>query len=425
MKKIIAIILCSIILCGCEARQIITYTEDEATNTTSQSSLTSKTSADINFLSKIYKAKNTTNYNNSMLFPTTGFKSVDENQYFYYSNLSQNYKSLYKKLCTSIECMADGFIDLGYINDNEIDDLVTAIKNDRPEYFWLGHDFIINTQNDGFKQIAFKFKSNDYSIDYLYSLNDRNKILSDIKNKILNIANNLKNKSAYEIELYIHDYINKNCNYDKSAINNATKKPYAYNIVGSILQGKAVCEGYAKAIQLLNNYFGINTTVLVGLANNQNHMWNLVQIDGNYYHLDATFNDGENENLYSYFNLTDIAIKRTHKLDMKFYKNITLPGANSYEKSYFVVNKSFITEYPEQDIESAINEALVNQISSLDFGYYDNATTIYKNSDEMSKDNINITQIFNKACMKNRVKIENIKIVFASNGNFKLMWDYK
>ena len=154
-------------------------------------------------------------------------------------------------------------------------------------------------------------------------------------------------------------------------------------------------------------------------------MWNLVNIYGSYYHLDATFNDGDNSNLYSYFNLTDTAIKRSHQIDTSFYKSIKLPKADNLENNYFIVNNSIIKDDPYNDIKNAIEHAISNNITFIDIGYADNASKIYKNSDEMQSDNIDISKIINFACKAHKVKVNNIRLLFATNGNFKIMWEYE
>lgn len=73
---------------------------------------------------------------------------------------------------------------------------------------------------------------------------------------------------------------------------------------GRILKDKAVvCDGYSKLLGLLLNEAGIENTLIYGEAsqgggNYMAHSWNLVKIGGNYYHVDATWNDNEGPNKY-------------------------------------------------------------------------------------------------------------------------------
>ena len=87
-----------------------------------------------------------------------------------------------------------------------------------------------------------------------------------------------------------------------------------------------VCEGIAKSVKVLLDALGVwNVIALCG--NNPDkgikyrHTWNIVRIDGKYYHLDATFDntltrgksDEAAEFRYDYFNLPDRQIFRDHE----------------------------------------------------------------------------------------------------------------
>lgn len=432
MKKVVLILFCVLFLCSCG---IVDFINSDFSSTEISSNIVSTTSSlnssdvssekPININTKIYAAKNTTTYSKDLLYPTSKYSSIDEDSYFYYSSLPKKLKPMYKTLCDSIECMADGFIDLGYINDDEISLLITCIKYDKPEYFWLGQDYIINTKKNGLKQVAFQFKSDKYTIKYLYNPKTRNTILSKLKATITSLAEKMPDSTDFDKELYIHNFLVNNCSYNKDAINNILEHQSSYNVYGSLIKQEAVCEGYAKAIQLLNNYFGIKTTVIIGNADGQNHMWNLVLIDNKYYHLDATFNDGNSSNLYSYFNLSDTAIKRTHSVDKDFYENVKLPNASSIEKSYFKVNNSLIYNDPPLEIKNAIIDAIINKKTSVDFGYSDEVTVFYKSNDELLNNGIDILKILSIYGKIHKVKVKNVKIIFATNHNFKITWDFE
>lgn len=430
MKKLIIVALCLILLSGCNT---IVINESIASTylNTSLVSINSNISSEkqpLNFSAKIYSAKKTADFSSDLLYPESDInQKIDSN--FYYDQLPNKFKNVYTTLCEHIEGMSDGFIDVGYLNDDEISLIITSIKNDKPQYFWLGRDYITNTKADSYKQVAFKYKGTDYSIDYLCNEPQRNEILSKIKSIISNLDKQIKNKSAYEKEIYIHDFIVNNCTYNNKAVGNSEAYPHSYSIYGSLILKNAVCEGYSKAIQLLNNYFGIYTTVVVGTSNNQNHMWNLIKLDDSYYHLDATFNDSSNSNMYAYFNLSDKTINRTHKIDNEFYDNnlcaFTLPKASSVNMSYFAMNNSLIGYDAKTDISAALDTAISNRKASVDFGYDDSVEYFYINNKDFQNNGIDIAHIINLCAKKHKLKISDISIIFASNKNFKITWQYK
>lgn len=78
--------------------------------------------------------------------------------------------------------------------------------------------------------------------------------------------------------------------------------PMAHEPTGALLNGSAVCEGYAEALKLLCDREGIPCITVVGSGNGGAHKWNYVQMDdGLWYILDATWNDQITYKAYDWF----------------------------------------------------------------------------------------------------------------------------
>lgn len=113
----------------------------------------------------------------------------------------------------------------------------------------------------------------------------------------------------------IHDFICTQVRYDK------LKKPYSHEITGPLGHGIGVCEGMAKTVKALCDALGIWCMVVISGANPEEgvkyrHAWNIVQLNGQYYHLDATFDRSLSRDgliRYDYFNQSDAAIFRDHE----------------------------------------------------------------------------------------------------------------
>lgn len=137
--------------------------------------------------------------------------------------------------------------------------------------------------------------------------------------------------SNIQKELAIHDYVVKNTAYDYDNLKRGTLPEESYTIYGALVNRKAVCEGYAKAMFKLLNMAGIENKVVVGEAEGVPHAWNLVKINGSYTHLDATWDDpvtGTRIGILSheYFNISDKQISKTHKWDRsKYPKGVSIP----------------------------------------------------------------------------------------------------
>ncbi|AEE97594.1 cell wall-binding repeat-containing protein [Mahella australiensis] len=127
--------------------------------------------------------------------------------------------------------------------------------------------------------------------------------------------------SDLQKEKAIHDYVVNNTKYDKENYDNNTIPQESYDAYGALVKNTAVCQGYAEATSLLLNMAGIENIIVSGDANNGitmgGHAWNIVKIDGKYYHLDTTWDDpvtsdGHNVLTYNYFNLSDSEIGKNH-----------------------------------------------------------------------------------------------------------------
>ena len=124
--------------------------------------------------------------------------------------------------------------------------------------------------------------------------------------------------------------------------------PQAFSAYGALVKGKAVCEGYARAMQLLLDEAEIPATVVTGFdENRQPHMWNLVTIDGRNYHLDVTWDDSGDQIRHTYFNLTSRDILQTHSLDEE---NQGIDTCTATEANYFYRTGAYFNSYLLDDI---------------------------------------------------------------------------
>lgn len=100
---------------------------------------------------------------------------------------------------------------------------------------------------------------------------------------------NIKGMSDYEIVCEVNDYLCDTIVYPEA-------EPYAeetHTAYSAFKNGSAVCDGYARAAKLLLNDYGIECDFVVGeCIPDGGHAWNLVKLDGEWYHMDVTWNDG-------------------------------------------------------------------------------------------------------------------------------------
>lgn len=107
----------------------------------------------------------------------------------------------------------------------------------------------------------------------------------------------------------IHDWIVLHLAYDVTL-----KKDTAY---AALKEGATVCQGYALLAYKMLKEAGIENRIVEGEAGGQLHVWNLVRLDGLWYHLDTTWDDPvpdrKNEVSYQYYLRTDDQMQTDHK----------------------------------------------------------------------------------------------------------------
>ena len=118
----------------------------------------------------------------------------------------------------------------------------------------------------------------------------------------------------------VHNWLINTVEYD---INFESDEPYS--IVGTLLEGKAVCEGYARTFKYIMDEIGIPCVLVSGTGTNSNgetesHAWNYVEINGNWYAIDVTWDD-------------PVAIGNAYITDEDRYANF-LKGSNIFYRDH-------------------------------------------------------------------------------------------
>ncbi len=111
----------------------------------------------------------------------------------------------------------------------------------------------------------------------------------------------------FDTALWLHDWLTNNVYYDLN---------YRYYSADSaLLRGTCVCDGYSKAYYYLLEAAGIP----VARAISENHAWNVVKLNGSWYHVDPTWDDPAGETVvvsgsehHLYFGLPDVLIASDH-----------------------------------------------------------------------------------------------------------------
>lgn len=138
--------------------------------------------------------------------------------------------------------------------------------------------------------------------------------------------------TAYDIIKLFYDKLAGEVIYDETA-------PNLRDIYGSLVNKKAVCGGYAKAFSYLCDKVGIESLTITGDFGETPHMWNMVKLDGEWYHVDATAGYVKNPVVpyvrYDYFCTNDEIIAKSRTV---YEQSYTYPKAEAMKYNYYVYN---------------------------------------------------------------------------------------
>lgn len=257
-----------------------------------------------------------------------------ENEYYLEDNFKfiDNYTdakiSSYKDLINSIyytintgTTYSEKYCDTKYTDC--IKDLESLIAND--ELLSTFNNFV--HPYNSFETMVFSHDNNTFSIEinHVYSPQDIeqiNTIVDEIISK--NITNTMSTKDKIKT---IHNYIIDSTDYDTLKSNNINDTTYRSNTAyGILLQNKGICSGYSDTMAIFLNKLNIINYKI----SNEEHIWNLVYLDGKWYHLDLTWDDPISSNNITrdnYFLITTSNLEylddNTHNFDKEIYIEAT------------------------------------------------------------------------------------------------------
>lgn len=165
-----------------------------------------------------------------------------------------------------------------HITVDQIDAVVQELLNNNPRLYNVSFDTCSISNNLVIElypkyQVA-KTKNIDDSYETVVQ-----SILSNITDEMTDL----------EKIVYIHEWLVLNVEYDYENYQNGTIPRESYTAYGALVNGVAVCQGYAEAYKDLLDRLGFEN-ILVS-SNYLNHVWNQVCLNGDWYYIDATWDD--------------------------------------------------------------------------------------------------------------------------------------
>lgn len=217
--------------------------------------------------------------------------------------------ALYNKILTGLRAQSDTIIftssnpsenvSLPYSSAGleTLNATYSKVVNDNPELFYCTRNYSYSYNSSNIIGISPKYDS------YLTSETGK-KAFTDKANEALAQINGVTD--PVEQLLILHDYLVKNCKYDQTCLDTNGKEVSSdkvYSAYGALVDGNAVCQGYALAYKYLVQQKGFEC--LYVSSEKKNHGWNLVKVNGSWYFVDVTWDDPtpntEGRGMYKYF----------------------------------------------------------------------------------------------------------------------------
>lgn len=299
--------------------------------------------------------------------------AVPENDYCQYNSLSVGEKKLYDSIKSTVS-KSNNIVDTSKLTfyENDVISVFQKFLADYPQYFYLSRSCILvySPRMKNIRAVILMYTDGNTTDEFdenlhLVSFANRgliNKKTELLKARIRSIISTVPNTAADVVkEKIIHDYVVKTVTYDYDSAENISNFestiPHAFDLYGAAIEKTAVCEGYSKLFQYLCLCVGINASQVTGTVNGGNHMWNSVLINGEWYQTDLTYDDGNKNISYSYFNLTTDAISENHIINTS---ELFVPQCSKTDFSFkntFAVCISDINSQPK-NYENAIENIL-------------------------------------------------------------------
>ena len=213
-------------------------------------------------------------------------------RYYHYRKLSPNAQNAYAKIAFALKRYSSATVIDTVQNLQKV---LEAVKNDNPHFFYVDWGSVLyGSRMQGEKTVIY-FK---YRI--------QRTVAKQYLEQIKVIAEGLKSNSDYSTMRKVHGYLAKTVKYNpRVKSGESIYRINDHNVIGPLFEKMAVCEGIARAYQILLKYLNIECTYMSGYVNTSQargyHAWNLVKYNGQIKKVDITWDLGEGEISHRYF----------------------------------------------------------------------------------------------------------------------------
>lgn len=180
--------------------------------------------------------------------------------------------------------------------------VISMFRNDNPMYFFVGNNYLYSMDYDSETEENYVGAVYIACVEEYTSGTARQAERRALETQITAAREQVEAQdTAWEKARAANDWLCNSLTYAYDASGNPDDSMASHSIVGAFDERycAAVCEGYAKAFQLLMNAAGVANAYIIGLGNGGGHAWNMAQMDdGYYYYFDVTWNDSTSSDKY-------------------------------------------------------------------------------------------------------------------------------
>ena len=214
--------------------------------------------------------------------------TFDAVYYPYYQMLDDVGKSLYRQIYANAMGLYAPFAPAVACSQYQLDNAFEAVYCDHPELFWVDAGY--------YGWVTYGGEVVQAEIIFYPTASDLTTAQATLETEADRIMRGATGTN-YDKEKYVHDALARSTIYDLYAEMNQSA-------FSAVVRGKTVCAGYARALQYMLQQLSIPCYYCHGYAGEE-HAWDIVCLDGEYYNVDVTWDDRGDEVVYTYFNRAD------------------------------------------------------------------------------------------------------------------------
>lgn len=293
-------------------------------------------------------------------------QSDEGHQEYYFKQLTEEEQRAYREILTGLRSREKEFY-LTISGDDSIDRTYHAVLKDHPELFWAhNREKIYKTT----------YSDSDYCTftpGYIYTDSEIQEIQDSMEQCFQEVKNLIPaDASDYEKVRIVYTYIIDQTDYQTGDDDQS--------IAGVFWKKKAVCAGYAGAVQYLLERLDIPCVYVDGSTSGstEGHAWDIVKIGGAYYYVDATNGDQPD------FLNGDAAQLAEHKTTIYDYlcpfpeeyektytpsKELSVPECTARDLNFYVLNQGYFETYDWQTIYDYCRMRLDNGAAVVRFKF--------------------------------------------------------